>query len=268
MKISILTPSYNQAGFIEETILSVLNQNYDNFEHIIIDGGSTDNTVSVIKKYPHLKWVSEKDDGQADALNKGLKMATGDVIGWINSDDYYQPEIFNGVASLFLDESTKWVIGNITYYYTGLDLMKPDVSPDISYEALLKSPDIVRQPGVFFRRDTLDEVGGWNKKYYMVMDYDLWVRIAKKYTPKMINENYSFFRWHEEQKSTARNALQQLKEMKIILKENNVSAYVIWTFSLKKYFYLFKAVIKNLLIKIGLIDAKFSGAPLSISRSK
>ena len=150
VKISILTPSYNQGEFIEKTIQSVLNQNHENFEHIIIDGGSTDNTVSIIKEYPHLKWVSEKDEGQADALNKGLKMATGDVIGWINSDDFYQDNIFMDVISHFDDKTVKWIIGNITMRYHGLDVNKHEVSSDVTYETLLKTPDIVRQQGVFF----------------------------------------------------------------------------------------------------------------------
>ena len=85
MKITILTPSFNQGAFVEKNIQSVMSQDYADFEHIIIDGGSTDNTVDILKKYPHLKWISEPDEGQADALNKGLAMATGDIVGWINS---------------------------------------------------------------------------------------------------------------------------------------------------------------------------------------
>jgi len=97
--ISIVTPSLNQGRYIEQTIQSVLLQNYPNFEHIVIDGGSTDGTVEILKKYPHLKWISEKDSGQSEALNKGLKMATGDIIAWINSDDWYAEGAFNNVAS-------------------------------------------------------------------------------------------------------------------------------------------------------------------------
>src|SRR5687768_13083798 len=102
-KISIITPSYNQGRFIEETILSVINQNYPNLEYIIIDGGSTDNTVEIIRKYEqHLAyWVSEKDGGQSEAINKGFKKATGDIVCWINSDDFFMPGALSKVADCF-----------------------------------------------------------------------------------------------------------------------------------------------------------------------
>ena len=142
MKISILTPSYNQGEYLEQNILSVLNQNYDDFEHIIIDGGSTDDTISVLKKYPHLKWVSEKDEGQADALNKGLRIASGDYVGWLNSDDYYEPNIFQTVVKYFENFDADWVIGNSTYYqqYNGSYFVNK--SPVITYKDLLRDPDI------------------------------------------------------------------------------------------------------------------------------
>jgi len=99
-KISIVTPSFNSAKFIEDCIQSVLNQNYLNFEHIIIDGGSTDGTIE-IKKYPHLKWISEPDEGIYDAMNKGIKLSSGEIIGILNSDDFYEPNIFMSIATIF-----------------------------------------------------------------------------------------------------------------------------------------------------------------------
>ena len=111
-KISIVSPSYNQSDFIEEAILSVLHQNYPNFEHIIIDGGSTDRTVELLKKYPHLIWVSEPDEGQSDAINKGFKLATGDIIGWLNVDDYYLADTFQKVNRHLSDSSTDAVYSN------------------------------------------------------------------------------------------------------------------------------------------------------------
>ena len=138
MKISIITPSFNQGEYIEQTILSVLNQSYKNFEHIICDGGSTDGTVDILKKYKHLVWVSEKDAGQSDALNKALSICTGDIIGWINSDDYYHSDdIFEYVTSKFTPQ-TNWVIGGtsklrnhtvILNPYKTISKKKYDLSP-------------------------------------------------------------------------------------------------------------------------------------------
>ena len=97
-KISIITPSFNQGSFIETTILSVLEQGYPNFEHIIVDGGSTDDTLAMLARYPHLTVISEPDQGQAEAVNKGLRRASGEIIGWLNSDDTYYPGALAGAA--------------------------------------------------------------------------------------------------------------------------------------------------------------------------
>src|SRR6202012_2755610 len=98
MKISIITPSYNQGQFIEDAIRSVLDQGYPDFEHIVIDNCSTDGTLDVLRKYPHIKWVSEPDGGQSAALNKGFRMSTGDVLAWLNCDDFYLPGAFQAAA--------------------------------------------------------------------------------------------------------------------------------------------------------------------------
>ncbi|MDQ3190406.1 MAG: glycosyltransferase, partial [Bacteroidota bacterium] len=115
LKISIVTPSYNQAHFIEEAIESVICQNYTNFEHIVIDGGSTDNTIKVLEKYSHLIWISEPDEGQSDAINKGFKMATGDIIGWLNADDLYLPNTFKEVAKNLKKDEIDAVYGNYKF---------------------------------------------------------------------------------------------------------------------------------------------------------
>lgn len=266
MKITILTPSFNQGKFIEQNIQSVMSQNYTNFEHIVIDGGSTDNTVEILKKYSHLKWVSEADEGQADALNKGLAMATGDIVGWINSDDYYHEDIFHDVVSHFGDSNIQWIIGDITFIYQNAGIKKVTKSKKITYQNLLRNPDIVHQQGVFFRKDLLEEVGGWNKYFYMVMDFDLWVRLSKKHTPKMVHKNYAYFLWHGDQKSSPRNTLQQVKEINEVLIANKANALDRYRMVLKKYYYLFKSFVKSWLISAGIINKKYATIPLSTVR--
>lgn len=268
MKISILTPSFNQGQFIEKNIHSVLNQNWEDVEHIIVDGGSTDNTVTTLKKYPHIKWISETDAGQADALNKGLKMATGDIIGWINSDDYYREDIFKEVVEIFQYEKVKWVIGNITYLYPSLNIEYTMKSHEISYTNLLKHPDIVKQQATFFRKELLLTVGGWNRKYYMAMDYDLWVRLAKHWAPVMINRQWAFFTHHENQKTSSKNLLLQISDIRDILQRENLSQGNILKVVSKKYFYILKAIIKKRLIRFNIIDQKYSNIPLSSLKLK
>lgn len=268
MKISILTPSYNQGAFIEKNIQSVLSQDYSNIEHIVIDGGSNDNTLKILKNHSHLQWVSEPDEGQADALNKGLAMATGDIIGWINSDDYYEKNIFSDVIAYFEnDPSLQWLIGDITLHYTGAGIFKRIKSQKITYENLLKNPDIVTQQGVFFRKEVLNEVGGWNKKLYMVMDFDLWIKIARKYTPKMTHNNYAYFLCHADQKSSPKNTIKQTDEICTILRENSVCRWNRLSLIKKKYFILAKRIIKSFFINIGLVDKKYSSMPMSMTKS-
>lgn len=264
MKISILTPSYNQGQFIEKNIQSVLSQNYPDFEHIIIDGGSTDNTLELLKKYPHLKWSSEPDEGQADALNKGLAKATGGIIGWINSDDYYEKNIFHDVVSHFENSPfPQWIIGDITFHYTGANIFQPIKSQEITYDNLLKNPDIVKQQGVFFRKAILYEIGGWNKNLFMVMDFDLWVKIAQKYTPKMISRNYAYFLWHADQKSSPQNTIRQISELNRILIENKAHRLDRYNMNIKKYYYLIKSIVKRFFISTGIMNKKFATIPLS-----
>lgn len=248
LKISIITPSFNQGVFIEKNIISVLNQNYPNFEHIIIDGGSTDTTIEVLKKYPHLKWVSEKDKGQADAVNKGLKMATGDIIGWINSDDYYENNIFEEISAAFNDPKVKWIIGNLYEDYLGNKKKTEIQSPDITYDRLIKNPDILKQPCTFFRRDFILSNGGLNDGFYMVMDFDLWVRLSKKCSPRMSKTFYANFVIHPNQKTSPQNILRQTKELMLILKREKAPVSFRLSLLLRKYKSFLKKKIKSFLL--------------------
>src|SRR5688572_17237201 len=161
-KISIVTPSFNQGQYIEETILSIVNQNYPNLEYIIIDGGSTDNTVEIIKKYEkHLAyWVSEKDKGQSEAINKGFRKATGDIVCWINSDDFFMPGSLLKVGERFAKDNSLDLLN-------GHCLLIDEHSNILSNHFILKQKKwyaergiyYVSQPSMFWKRKILDEVG-------------------------------------------------------------------------------------------------------------
>lgn len=237
MKISILTPSYNQGEFIEENILSVLNQQNVTVEHIIIDGGSTDSTVAILEKYPHLVWVSEKDEGQADALQKGLQRATGDIIGWVNSDDYLDANILQNVERFFQNSNTNWLIGNLTVVHEINSRLIPDKSRRITKKNLFSNPDILRQPCAFFRKESLIKAGGFVKKYHLTMDIDLWFRLLKESEPLMVDENFAFFRVHRNQKTSDMNMMiPQMKELVEILKKNDAPLFFIIKLVCKKIY--------------------------------
>ena len=256
-KISIITPSFNQGEFISQTISSVMNQNIKDVEHIVVDGGSTDSTVSVLESFPHIKWISEKDEGQADALTKGFKMVTGDIIGWVNSDDYYEENVFKKVLECFQDPEVNWVIGNLTYQYDMTGELIKNASPEVSFESLAKNPDIVRQQPTFFRKSFIEKVGGWSPQFYMIMDFDLWIRMAKISKPLMVDENWAYFRFHGDQKTSLPNIIRQRNEMLTVLKREGVSPVIRYKLGIKKRWHWFKASIKSRLISNGFLDSKY-----------
>jgi glycosyltransferase involved in cell wall biosynthesis len=260
-KISILTPSYNQNKYIEENIRSVLAQNYPNFEHIIIDGGSSDNTLEIIKKYAHLKYVSEKDLGQADALNKGIKMSSGDIIGWINSDDYYLKNAFFQVAEEFVSGDYEWIIGNIINKYEASGkYLYPLIPKDfqLTYKSITSQKYIINQQGTFFRKSLIEKAGLWNINYYMAADFDLWLRAIKLSEPKMIfNKYWAVYRIHEAQKTSFKNMLRQFTEHNKIFLNENVALNRILVFDVLGLYKIFRSSLKHiakiLLLKMGLI---------------
>ncbi len=265
-KISVITPSYNQGAYIEKTIRSVLEQNYHDIEHIIVDGGSTDETIDILKKYPHLIWISEPDKGQADALNKGLKLANGSIVGWINADDFYNPGAFRNVVKYFSMPETMWLIGNLSFHFEESGLVVQDISPKVSHDRLLKDPDIVRQQPAFFRKDLLESVRGWNPDYFMAMDYDLWVRLSRIAPPSMVRENWASFRIHSQQKTTLKNILRQSREIESIQKREGAPRHLRLKMMTKKRWQWIKGRVKHVCLELGLLNKKYWNRPIWVKQ--
>jgi len=179
-KISIVTPSYNQGQYLEETIRSVLMQEYPNLEYIIIDGGSTDGSVEIIKKYePWLTyWVSEPDRGQSHAINKGFARSTGKIMAWINSDDYYVKGAFQVVANAFLYNSTGWVAGNCYILEENGRVGNGKGKPKPEKESWMVSCHYA-QPGVFWHRNLWNACKGLDETLHYSLDYELWMQFAQ-----------------------------------------------------------------------------------------
>jgi len=220
-KISVITPSYNQGEYIEETIRSVLLQGYPNLEYIIIDGGSTDNTVEIIKKYePWLSyWVSEKDEGQADAINKGFNIATGEVESYLNSDDLYLPGTLFKVAETFRNQQTKWVTAACNYFE---DDIKNPISVNIPKQTSFKDYILLEQnnpqPSTFWLSSARKEVG-FDKDYFFCIDFAFFCKLIDRYGfPEICDDTWSAFRKHSEAKSS-RFKYTRLKEVEEITKK-------------------------------------------------
>lgn len=198
-KLTIVTPSYNQGQFIEQTIRSVLLQNYPNLEYIIIDGGSTDNTRTIIEKYsPWISyWQSEKDRGQGHAINVGFSIAGGNYYAWINSDDYYLKDTFYKVINLFVKQNVSFVYGyafNFDFYTKKFQLVK--VLPVLDY--FIRLPGLV-QPSCFWNVKIHQPI--W-EELHCSLDYELWLRMLKGNSRKLLKEPLSVATIHADAKTS------------------------------------------------------------------
>jgi len=179
--VSVITPSFNQGAFIRTTIESVLSQDYPTLEYIVIDGGSTDDTLDVLRSYDNrFTWVSESDRGQSHAINKGFARASGEILAWLNSDDVYLPgAVSQSVAFLQAHPEIDLVYGDAQLIDAEGRIIRPLVaSKPFSLTNILTRFSTLAQPSAFFRRRTLEQVGPLNERLHYMMDFDFWLRIG------------------------------------------------------------------------------------------
>jgi glycosyltransferase involved in cell wall biosynthesis len=202
--VSIVTPSLNQGRFIEETIRSVLDQDYPRIEHIVVDGGSTDETLDVLRRYPRVAWRSEPDDGQADAVNKGFRMAEGKIFGWLNADDLYLP----GAIRTGVDALRRTGSGLVHGAWCQIDedgvSIRERIEPvQFDLDAQLNERNAVCQPGALFTREAFEAVGGLDPSYRYAMDYELWLKLGSRFPVTHVDAVLGAYRLHPTSKTVA-----------------------------------------------------------------
>ncbi len=218
--MSIVTPSYNQGDFIEDTLLSVIRQDYPNIEHIIVDGGSTDQTLKILEDYDgkyNLRWVSEPDSGQSDALVKGFKMAHGDIIGWLNSDDMYfdSTTISFAVGQFHENPTTDVLYGDDVAVDENNRIIRVRRIYDWEYGKLLRWLSI-SQPATFFRRNVLSR-NELDRTLHYAMDLEFWLRLGKKYRFQHVRRVLAAFRIHRRSKGSTSKDAARKEARKVLL---------------------------------------------------
>jgi glycosyltransferase involved in cell wall biosynthesis len=206
--VSIITPSFNQAQYLEQTLHSVLEQDYPRIEYIVIDGASTDGSIDLIKKYENrlTYWVSEKDSGQAEAINKGLARATGEIVAWINSDDFYFPgAVASAVKAFDAHPYVGLVYGDTVAVDENGETIHFPKYAQWSLEDLLTF-NIIGQPAVFMRRDVLSKAGFLDPSFHFLLDHQLWIRMASLAPMVYVPERWAAGRFHESAKNVAQAA--------------------------------------------------------------
>ncbi len=205
LRISVVTPSFQQAQFLDETMASIHNQNYPNLEHIVIDGGSTDRSVDIIRENEGRLdyWISEPDEGQTDALIKGFARSTGDIQCCVNSDDLFEPWTLGEVASYFeRHPEVEFVYGDSIWIDQEGGVIKPKREHAFNRFIWIYDHNFIPQPSTFWRRSLYERVGGLDPGFDLAMDADLWIRFAKETKPRHVRRNWSRMRFYAEQKNT------------------------------------------------------------------
>jgi glycosyltransferase involved in cell wall biosynthesis len=253
MKVTIVTPSYNQGQFIEKTILSVLNQTYRNIEYIIIDGGSTDNTMEVVNRYKDRIdiIIHEKDKGQSDAINKGFRLATGELTGWINSDDILFPDCVEKIVQLVNEHPD----GSI-YYPANIDLINESGQAagrvkKLIYgkETLINRDYEIIQQGSFYKTALVKQVNFLNENIHYCMDLDLWLKLLDHGNIYFYDKgSLAAFRMWEDSK-TSTGGVKFLKDIKQTLQKHQMKMFS--RNNTRLHWYMIKATVKSFLQKPG-----------------
>lgn len=202
--VSIVTPSLNQARFVEEAILSVRRQSYPHVEHIVVDGVSTDGTLEILASYPHLVIVSEPDTGQSDALDKGFRLAQGEILAWLNSDDVYLPGAIESAVEALSRSGAALVYSGYRRIDEEGRVLREQAARPFDRRSALNDGNPIPQPTAFFTRDAFWSVGGMNVSYHYAMDYELWLRLSERHSVLPVDAIWAAFRVHPGSKTVAR----------------------------------------------------------------
>jgi len=201
--VSIITPSYNQAEYIEDTLDSVKNQTHENIEHIVVDGGSDDETVEILKSYENtynLRWISEPDNGQCDAINKGFAQAEGDIVAWINSDDvYFDIQVLERVVEYFQRYEEDIIYGNEVLINKESTITSVDIRPDFDAEKL-SYRILLAQAAAFFRQGVIKREKLREDLHYC-LDHEYWLRLSQDFSFRHVDSVFAGFRVYDSQKS-------------------------------------------------------------------
>lgn len=215
-RFSIVTPSYNTGRHIADAIRSVLSQDYPNLDYLVMDGGSTDDTVEVLRSFgPCVRWISEKDAGQSDAIRRGFGQTSGEILTWLNSDDVLAPGALQTVAEYFAaNPEVDVVYGKATYIDAqGKEIGRCVHVEPFSARRLFHYSDFIVQPAAFFRRSAYDAVGGLDANLHYGMDYDLWLKLARAHTFAYLPRSLASYRWLTDNK-TAIGGFDRLDELR------------------------------------------------------
>jgi len=244
-KISIVTPSLNQGQFIEATIQSVLSQEYPNLEYLVVDGGSSDDTLDILRSYVgSLKWISEKDKGQTDAINKGLNLASGEILAYLNADDVLLPGTLFKVAGIFSKyPDVMWLTGRCRIVdeqgseVRRLITIYKNILLSLHSSSLLLMTDYISQPSTFFRADAYRQLGKFDENLHYAMDYEYWLRMNSVYRLQITPEYLSSFRVHLFSKNTNVGYKQEyIDEERDIIQKYTNSKMLLFLHNLHRWF--------------------------------